>query len=58
MKKNLHLQIVSELARLFSDSTMIDRVLECSSPAEVLELFGAHRRELKAFERLCPVFPD
>ena len=46
---NLYLQIISELARLFSDTTMIDRVLECSAPAEVLELFGAHRRELKAF---------
>ena len=44
---NLHLQIVSKLARLFSDSTMIDRVLDCATPAEVLELFGAHRHELK-----------
>ena len=44
---NLHLQIVSELARLFSDTTMIDRVLDCATPAEVLELFGAHRQELK-----------
>ena len=44
---NLHLQIISELARLFSDATMIDRVLDCATPAEVLELFGAHRHELK-----------
>ena len=46
---DLNLQIVSELARLFSDSTMIDRVLECATPAQVLELFGAHRHELKTF---------
>lgn len=46
---NLNLQIVSELARLFSDSTLIDRVLECATPAEVLELFGAQRHELKEF---------
>ena len=46
---NLHLQIVSELARIFSDTTMIDRVLECSSPAGVLELFGAQRHELRTF---------
>lgn len=46
---NLNLQIVSELARIFSDSTMIDRVLECSTPTQVLELFGAHRHELKTF---------
>jgi len=46
---NLHLQIISELARLFSDSTMIDRVLECATPAEVLELFGAHHQETAAF---------
>lgn len=44
---NLNLQIVSELARLFCDSTMIDRVLDCSTPAEVLELFGAQHHELK-----------
>jgi mannitol/fructose-specific phosphotransferase system IIA component (Ntr-type)/CBS domain-containing protein len=46
---NLHLQIISELARLFSDATMVDRVLECRTPAEVLELFGAHHHELKGF---------
>ena len=46
---NLHLRIVSELARLFSDATMVDRVLECATPAEVLELFGAHHHELKTF---------
>ena len=46
---NLHLQIISELARLFSDTTMVDRVLDCTTPAEVLALFGAQRRETKTF---------
>lgn len=46
---NLHLQIISELARLFSDTTMVDRVMDCSTPAEVLELFGAQRHETNAF---------
>ena len=46
---NLHLQIISELARLFSDTTMVDRVMDCSTPAEVLELFGAQRHETNTF---------
>lgn len=46
---NLHLQIISELARLFSDATMVDRVVECSTPAEVLELFGAQLHETNTF---------
>ena len=46
---NLHLQIISELARLFSDTTLVDRVVECSNPAEVMELFGAQRHETNTF---------
>ena len=46
---NLHLQISAELARVFSDTTMIDRVLECPGPAGVLELFDINPRDGKEF---------
>ena len=46
---NLHLQIISELARVFSDAAMVDRVLACSTPAEVLALFSNHKREVNSF---------
>jgi len=46
---NLHLQILAELARVFSDTTMVDRVLECPGPAGVLELFDANHRDGKEF---------
>ena len=45
----MHLQILAELARVFSDTTMVDRVLECPGPAGVLELFDANPRDGKAF---------
>ena len=44
---SIHLRILSELAQTFSDTTMIDRVLDCESPEDVLALFGDHRRELQ-----------
>ena len=46
---NVHLRIIAELARVFSDTTMIDRVLECPGPAGVLELFDANPRESEEF---------
>ncbi|MBP5532105.1 MAG: PTS sugar transporter subunit IIA [Lentisphaeria bacterium] len=46
---NLHLQIIAELARVFSDTTMVDRVLECPGPAGVLELFDTNPRDGKEF---------
>lgn len=46
---NLHLQMLAELARVFSDTTMVDRVLECPGPAGVLELFDANPRDGKEF---------
>lgn len=46
---NQHLQILSELARLFGDPAMVDRVLSCASPAEVLALFGNHGHEVPKF---------
>ena len=46
---NLHLQIISELAKTFSSPGIIDGVASCRTPAEVLELFDANRQETKNY---------
>ncbi len=46
---SLHLQIISELAKTFSAPGMVDTVLHCKSPAEVLGIFTANRQETERF---------
>ena len=44
---NLHLQRLSEIAKTFSDSAMIDKAAACSTPEQVLKLFGTNGQDVE-----------
>lgn len=46
---NLHLQIISELARTFSAPGVIDGVCACRTPGEVLNVLTANKKERSTF---------
>ena len=43
---NLHLQMLSEIARTFGDPAMIDKVAACAGPEQVLKLFDSNGQEV------------
>ncbi len=44
---NLHLQMLSEIAKTFADPAMIDKVAACTTAEQVLQLFGANGQEME-----------
>ena len=43
---NLHLQMLSEIAKTFGDPAMIDKVAGCTVPEQVLKLFGSSGQDV------------
>ena len=43
---NLHLQMLSEIAKTFHDPDLIDRLVECATPEQVLEVFCSSCQEM------------
>ena len=46
---NRHLQMLSEIAKTFSDPAMVDKVVGCSSPEQVLKLFNTNEQEVEQY---------
>lgn len=46
---NLHLQIISELAKTFNAPGVVESVVGCRTPEEVLGIFTANRQETRAY---------
>ena len=44
---NLHLQMLSEIAKTFGAPAMIDKVAACTTPEQVLKSFGTDEREVE-----------
>ena len=44
---NLHLQMLAEIAKTFSDPAMIDRVVECATPEQVLKAFDSNGQDIE-----------
>ena len=43
---NLHLQLLSEIAKTFGDASLIGRIVGCATPEQVLAAFDANRQEM------------
>ena len=46
---NLHLQLLSEIAKTFGDASLIGRIVDCTAPEQVLRVLNSNRQDVAKY---------